>query len=117
MKDCSRNILSLILLVAITMNTCGCGKKNKYEYTSGAYTFSSFDVPEKEGYESIVKDIIKDGENVCIPVVYVKFDESLNETVDVRTDIYTVNLSGETIYTLEVMGSHRQQYLTMSMFI
>ena len=104
MKDCSRNILSLILLVAITMNTCGCGKKNKYEYTSGAYTFSSFDVPEKEGYESIVKDIIKDGENVCIPVVYVKFDESLNETVDVRTDIYTVNLSGETIYTLEVMG-------------
>lgn len=105
MQFYSRKILALILLVATTVNICGCGKKKRYEYASGAYTFNTFDIPEKDGYESIVKDVIKDGENVCIPVVYVRFDESLNETVDIRTDIYTVNLSGEVIYTLEVMGA------------
>ncbi len=105
MKNRSKTFISVVLLLSALLNLCGCGKKNKYEYTSGAYTFSAFDIPEKEGYESFLKGVMKDGENVCIPVVYVKFDESLNEAVDVRTDIYTVNVSGEIIYTLEVMGS------------
>ena len=105
MRVFSRKLLPLILLVATITNICGCGKKKKYKYDSGSYTYSSFIIPEKEGYESIVKDIMKDGDNVCIPVIYVKFNESLDETVDIRTDIYTVTHNGEVIRTLEVMGA------------
>lgn len=99
--------LSAVLFLATTINLSGCHKTDRQiSYDSGAYSSHSFSIPQKDGYESILDRVLSDSENtVCIPVVYVKYDENKENVIDVVTDIYTVNDEGDLVYTLEVMGS------------
>ena len=100
-----KRIVSVSVLLSVLLGLCGCGNKRKKVLTdAGAYSSVTFSVPAKEGYESSLGSVLKDSENVCVSVAYTKFDlEGL--VIDQVTDIYTLDNSGHTIYTLEVMGN------------
>lgn len=104
MKTVIEKTTSIILIVLLIAGACGCKKQSKKVLPgSGAYSFASFDIPVKEGYESVLGSVLNDGENACISVVYTQYNaEGLIS--DQFTDIITVNDQGNPSYTLELIG-------------
>lgn len=98
-------ISSWILIASVLLSLCGC-KKNKeaVHYDSGAYSSVSFILPQKEGFQMLLRSVLRDGENSCISAIYNKYDKDHN-IVEQFTDIFTVDDSGKLLYTLELIGS------------
>ena len=104
MKTVFEKTTSIILIVLMIVSVGGCKKKrNKVLYDSGAYSFASFDIPDKEGYEAVLGSVLNDGENACISIVYTKYNAE-GMVTNQLTDIVTVDNQGNSCYTLELMG-------------
>lgn len=94
--------ITLILSLILCVSACGEKRENR-KFESGAYTSSTFDIPQRDGYEAQLRSVLRDADKVCISIVYTKYDD--NGTIaDQYTDIHTVDDSGERIHTLELDG-------------
>lgn len=101
-----KRIASMLLTLSVLVSVTGCiQQRKKVAYDSGAYSSSTFQIPIKDGYDLKLQRVMSDGENVCIPVVYSRYDSNHQEVLEVVTDVYTVTTDGELVYTLEVMGA------------
>ncbi len=71
---------------------------------SGQYGYRGyyFDLPAKEGYSIYdIGDIFMHDDEYCLSAVYAHYDEKSNEC-DYLTDIFTIDLSGNVRYILEI---------------
>lgn len=106
-KKMKRKNSLLVLIVTfgfIMSNFTACrNTKKSFRYDSGAYSSYIFTIPPKENYEIEIRNVLKDGENTCIPVVYTQYDEE-GMILDKITDVYTVDNMGNRQYTIEFPG-------------
>ena len=98
-----KRLISSILVVLIVSNSTGCKKTKKILTDYGAYSFVSFDVPNKEGYEAYLGSVLEDNGNACISIVYTQYNAE-GMVTNQHTDIVTVDDQGNSCYTLELMG-------------
>jgi len=103
MRVNAKRLICSIIVLLITTNSTGCKKTKKTMFDFGAYSFASFDVPNKEGYEAFLGSVLEDNGNACVSIVYTQYD-SEGLVTDQFTDIVTVDEMGKPIYTLELMG-------------
>ena len=103
-----KKILSLILSMSVAFSATGTGCKSKKTEArvpgSDAYSCVFYDLPQKEGYEATFSRIFMAEENYCVSAIYVKYDQTTNESEE-WTDIITVDAKGNTISTLEFPGN------------
>ena len=93
----------LCIILVITLFSTACGKKKKklkkpIEITE-AYSCVPFQAPKKEGFESILVNMLPDEKDFCISVLYTDRKNNIS-----LTDILTVNEKGEIENILELSG-------------
>lgn len=106
-----RFLVAIVAIVlGISLNAfllCACGKKdnvNVMTRTSGQYGYRGkyIDIPTKEGYFLInLGDVFLDDDRYCLSAVYSRYDEN-GMLSDYITDIYTFDMNGTILYTLEL---------------
>ncbi len=96
--------ISLVLVLSLVISSSSCKKRmDNTKFASGAYSSSTYEIPQKDGYEAQLRSVLKDAENTCISVVYTQFDKG-GTLKDQFTDVITVNDKGEELHILELLG-------------
>ena len=99
-------IVALILLCASSICSVSCHRGSKSDSMiriagRHGYKETYLDLPDKQGYFLYsIGDIFIDGNDYCLSAVYARYDEENN--ISYITDIFTVDMSGNIRYTLEI---------------
>lgn len=103
-KVCRKGV-TIFLIFFVFTSTFGCKARDKKVLSDfGAFSSCLFEIPKKDGYDCELQHVLKDGDNVCISVVYSQYD-SADILINQYTDIFTVDNQGNRLYTLELVGN------------